>query len=216
MPDPSQDSSTPNQPHSLRIIKIVSCPSLTGKSTLNQGGHPVARAGQAWQQNQSRQHGSHGGTLITKNKSADRKPLPVCRFRYTYPQSVTKMTAIAPGQNSMRTDSQGVSQCFRSWLFECKISLSVVKLLRPVYNTAPFSGGRFHLHRYFSALDICLHYDFVLTVQFLTQKAKCEEFPLKVAVNGAVSKALKHRANHRPNAMLSVRKYPPKTLPHVH
>ncbi len=34
MPDPSQDSSTPNQPHSLRIIKIGTCSSLTGKSTL--------------------------------------------------------------------------------------------------------------------------------------------------------------------------------------
>ena len=34
MPAPSQDSFTPNQPHSLRIIKIGTCSSLTGKSTL--------------------------------------------------------------------------------------------------------------------------------------------------------------------------------------
>lgn len=34
MPDPLQDSSAPNQPLPLRIIKIGTCSSLTGKSTL--------------------------------------------------------------------------------------------------------------------------------------------------------------------------------------
>lgn len=34
MPDPSQDSSTPTHLNPLRIIKIGTCPTLTGKSTL--------------------------------------------------------------------------------------------------------------------------------------------------------------------------------------
>lgn len=34
MPDSAQGLSTPNQPHPLRIIKIGTCPSLSGKSTL--------------------------------------------------------------------------------------------------------------------------------------------------------------------------------------